>query len=411
MRGQSHAIARLTLATPLKPSELAILKLDVNDADGERFVYTHRRAFVDRFPIGTWSANEKTWEELKRIHVDTVVEGGSPENPFFSKAVPTYGFHAMVPTDKGRAIDTIRSLGGSPAVSCWMLSDEPDWSTAANIMLFADGLARRYDSTIPTFITLCRNVKFFEYAAIADIPCQDHYCVTAPTSSKWPHVYGTHLEETAYYTRDLKAACEPKPIWVWSQAIANWEERPLRPLPTPEELAAQLVYNLGRGAKGILWFNYDHDVAEKYPEVRDAMRDWGRVMRMIREDLLASDPVQLHSEAPKKVDVATLATRDKVFVFVSNQDYEIDKQAYPFHTQRNVTVHLDLPDWVAPKAALEVSPDGVAELPCEMSRSGARLTLNELHVARVFVLANDAESRSSYETEYQQALSDEQKTY
>lgn len=31
----------------------------------------------------------------------------------------------------------------------------------------------------------------------------------------------TRLEETAYYTRDLKYAAEPKLIWVWTQGIAN----------------------------------------------------------------------------------------------------------------------------------------------------------------------------------------------
>lgn len=411
LSGPGMTIGRLSLEKPLTPGQLIILKIGVKDSDQKRFVYAHRRAYVDRFPIGTWSANEKTYALLRRLHIDTIVKGGHSRDPFFSELAAKYGFHAMVHTTKFRGADILRDLGDHPAVDCWMLQDEPDWSTPPVVMLYSEETAKYYNKTKPTFITLCRNVKFFEYASIPDIPCMDHYTVTAPTSSKWPHGYGTYLEETAYYTRDLKEASEPKPIWVWSQAIASWTERPKRPVPTPEELAAQLMYNLGRGAKGIIWFNYEHEAAERYPDVREAMQRWGRVMRVTREDFLRSDPTALDINAPAKLDVAPLITPDKLILCLTNRDYDIDPAAYHFRTQKNVTVEIELPSWIEPALALEVTPDGVRQLPADIKRNKAGITVGDVHVCTLVVLPNARDVQQAYTAEYARALEQEKKRF
>lgn len=410
VNGPGMTIGRLALQKPLAPGQLIILKLGIEEGGEKRFVYAHRRAYVDRFPIGTWSANEDTYALLRRLHIDTIVKGGNSQDPFFTELAAKYGFHTMVHTTKFCGADILRDLGDHPAVDCWMLQDEPDWSTPPVVMLYAEETAKHYNKTKPTFITLCRNVKFFEYASIPDIPCMDHYTVTAPTSGKWPHGYGAHLEETAYYTRDLKEASEPKPIWVWSQAIASWTERPKRPVPTPEELAAQLMFNLGRGAKGILWFNYEHDVAERYPDVREAMKHWGRVMRVTRNDFLRSDPIALDIHAPAKVDVAPLVTPDKLILCITNRDYDIDPEAYPFRTQENVTIDLELPAWIDPAMALEVTPDGVRHLSADIKRKKAHITVGDVHVSTLVVLPNDPGVEQTYTTEYARALEEEKKS-
>jgi hypothetical protein len=346
------------------------------------------------------------------LHIETVVKGGRAEDPFFTEVAPKYGFRSMCHTGKFSGIDTIRSLSGNPSVVCWMLSDEPDWSTEPVVMVHSDKFVRDADSTKPTMITLCRNVKFFEYAAIADIPCMDHYCVTAPTSSKWVlPPYGTRLEETAYYTRDLKAASEPKPIWVWSQAIAGWEERPKMPVASPEELAAQLAFNLGRGAKGIIWFNYSQDLARKFVATREAMRGWGRVLRVLREDFLSAEPIPAQTLAPDKVDVAVLVHWDKVIVIATNQDYEIVDDAYPFHAKEDVQVSVKLPSWVKPAVAVRVGPEGVSTVPCKIQDGTAHVEVGHLETAGFVVLANDTSTASMYQRVYEAARADETRTY
>ena len=408
--GVSHSIARVQLKSPLTASQLLIVKLTVK-SDEERAIYAHRRAFEDWFPIGTWSSEPDRLAVLRHHHIETIVKGGRADDEFYSKEAAHYGFRTMVPSGSHPDIDMIRSLGDHPAVACWMITDEPDWSQTPTAMLVADEITRRYNSTKPTFITLCRNVKFFEYASIVDIPCMDHYCVTAPTSSKWPKRYGTRLEETAYYTRDLKAASEPKPIWIWTQGIASWEERPKRPVPTPDELAAQLLLNIGRGAKGILWFNFELDIGEKYPDTMEAIRRWGRVLRLVRDDLFAAEPVEANVRAPDTIDVAPLASWDKLILAVTNLDYEIHDTAYPWTTAKDVKISLDLPEWVRPATALAVEPDGITTVPYELNGKRVHLDLGDLHVCRLVVLANDAQTEQAYKEHYQQVLEGERRQF
>lgn len=302
-------------------------------------------------------------------------------------------------------VDMLRDLGDHPSIACWMLQDEPDWSQDPHMLLLADMTVRRYNTTVPTFINLCRNIKFFEYAPIADIAGHDHYCVTAPSSSLWPEPYGTRLEETAYYTRDLKYASEPRPIWVWSQGNADgWEERPKRPVPTGEEIAAQLVLNLGRGAKGILWFTYHQGMSLKYPDTREAMRGWNRVMAVMREEFLSSEPAELSITAPKKMDVVSLVSWDNLIVLLTNTDYDIHPEAYQFRKQKNVRVSIPLPEWITPKAAFAIGPNGIHAVSMSIGDGKAKLLLPRVPVTEVIVLANDSATMKTGEERFREVL-------
>jgi len=411
MVGPSNAIARIRLREPLSTSDVTYVKVGLTDKEGERSILSHRRAFEDFFPIGTWGVREENPAIYSHHHIDTCVYGGNPNDNFYTDIAPKYGFRTMTPIEGYHAIDRLRGLSGHPVPACWLLSDEPDWSRIPTEMLVRDREVRSIEKTKPTFITYCRNVKFFEYAQISDIPCHDHYSVTAPSTSKWPTRYGTRLEETAYYTRDLKLASEPKPIWVWSQGVHEWDQRPKMPLPTANELIAQLWLNVGRGAKGILWFTFDLEMGEKYPETRKAVQDCGRLLRLTRDDFIASEPYEAGVESREKIDVATLTTWDKVFVFVFNQDYEIDDEAYPWKPVENVTLSLNLPDWIRPEAALELKPEGIETI--QSNREGERVSLDlgRVEVCRVLVLSNDANLKDRYQQDWGNILEDESREY
>ena len=396
-----YAIARMTLSEPLKLSTLLIAKVGLKTAEGERSIYAHRRAFADFFPIGTWGIDEHEQAFVSGDHIDTGVKGGKKDDAFFGGAAARFGLNALVHTGEPVNADMVRDLSGHPSVLCWMLRDEPDWSMDPQVVLFCDETVKAYDSTKPTFLNLCRNTKFFEYAPIADIPGHDHYCVTAPSSSKWPQSYGTYLEETAYYTKDLKYASEPKPIWVWSQGNHDgWSERPKRPVPTVEELSAQLVLNLGQGAKGILWFTYNMKGSERFPETRDAMRGWNRVMNVLREDFLATNPLICSVQAPSKVNVAPLLGWDKVILCVTNADYEIHREAYPFQAKRNVDISIDLPSWVTPKTAIRVDGSGVTKTRLTLKDNKATVRLGKLADAAIVMLSNLQETEGRYRSAF-----------
>lgn len=400
------AIAKVHLSQPLTTGTWFISGVEVSKDNGKtkELYLAHRRAFEDFFPIGVWTNSPDTYETLYNLHVDTMVEGGKKDNPFFTEIAPKYGFRAMVHTGVPLNVDIVREFSGHPQVVCWMLQDEPDWSIPANIMFITNQQLCQYDNTKPTFITLCRNIKFFEYASICDIPCQDHYSVTAPSSSKWPKPYGTRLEETAYYTHDLKIASEPKPIWIWSQAIADWGERPKRPVPTPEELGAQLVLNLGRGAKGILWFNHNKKVAEKYPELERAMQGWGRVMSLLRNYFLSSDPIDFNGSAPENVDIAPLQGRDFMILCITNLDYEIHPEAYPFKEKKNLKIDISLP--FNGQSLFEIRPQGITALKVNWGKKTS-FTLPELKSETIILIHAQSDIENQLKTKWDETMSKE----
>lgn len=366
------AVARVKLAAPMAPGELLIVRAKVGQGESTTTLFGHRRAYGDVFPVGVWSVNQETAPMLQAMHIDTAVAGGSARDGFYDWGLRA-GLRNMVHSGVPTSVDRVREVKDKPSVLCWMLTDEPDWSTPANIILQTDQHIRDYDTSKPTMVTLCRNIKFMEYASIADIPCQDHYSVTAPSSSKWPKPYGTRLEETGYYTRDLKYASEPKPVWVWSQGIGDWGQRPKRPMPTPNEIAAQLSFNLGRGAKGILWFNHSKSLHEKWPDAVEAMTRWSAVMHAVKADILDSDPWAAPGiAAPEGVDVAPLLGLESALLFLTNTRYEIHPEAYPF--EAFAQVELSIP-WNRPAPAKAVRVEAEGEQPLEAKLENCVLSI------------------------------------
>lgn len=376
--GEGQSIATLRLADVFPLMQVLIVKLTV-ETDGEkRTVFAHRRAFSDAFPIGTWSNNDEMHPVLYRHHIDTMVRYGSINDPFYTQTAQKYGFRSLTPTELHTDFERIISLRDSPVVHAWLITDEPDWSTPAAVVKLADDNARRSGPNTPTFITLCRNVKFFHYAMIPDIPCQDHYCVSAPSSSEWPYPWGTRLEETAYYTHDLKIASEPKPIWIWTQGIADWSGRPKRTNPNEGELAAQLLLNLGRGAKGILWFNFDMDVAERYPDAREGIQRWGRVLSLTRDAWLRSEPIMGEIHAPDQIDVAALVSKKEIIAALTDIDYEMRDDGYRWEERGDFQVTISRPEWIQPKTALLITPDSVTAVPFSLENDAIQVEIPEL---------------------------------
>lgn len=416
IHGVGNAVARVELTEALSVGELIITQLKVTEENGNsRIVCAHRRAFEDYFPIGVWSQNAETRAILRKMHIDTPVASHQADDPFFVSEAARLGFRGMVHTGAPVAnVNTVRKLSGNPHVACWMIQDEPDWSISPQVMQACEEAVRQHDNTKPTFITLCRNVKFFEYAGLCDIPCHDHYCVTAPSSSKWEKVYGTRLEETGYYTRDLKAASEPKPIWVWTQGIGGWTERPKRHVPTPNEMAVQLLQNIGRGAKGILWFNYDEDAATKFPDAPEAMRLWGRVMSAMRDEFLASEPLDGFTvSGPKGMEILPLGGMNSLTLCLTNTQYAIHNEAYPFEAHKNVTLTVPIPEWrqFQPTVALRIDETGIRPLVVAAKDGGVDVTVGDLEAACMVVLARDLSLADTIRQRYDAAVADESKEY
>ncbi|UCG58247.1 MAG: hypothetical protein JSU70_01825 [Phycisphaerales bacterium] len=412
LAARGNGIVRAMLAKPLNRSELIIAGIEIEQAGGNRKVFAHRRAFPDYYPIGTWGIGGYEPAEVRHMHIDTCIQGGRSNDPFYSELAPRYGFKTLVHTGDIPKVDTIRDLGDHPSVCAWYLQDEPDSNRTVQQVAHIAETTHAYDSRKPSLITLCRMHKFSEYAGLPDIPVHDHYCVGAPSSSRWPRRYGTRLEETAYYTRELRWASEPKPIWVWTQGLFDWGSRRKQTVPTPDELAAQLLLNMGRGAKGILWFTIKHHVGLKYPATRNAIKGWGRVLDITRSDLLSAEPLEAPVKAPEKIDAVALVGWDRLFLFVFNQDYEIHDAAYPWTEARNVAIDLVLPEWLHARSAMALAPDGVTPVRFSNTTDArTRVTIDVLRVGRLIVLCNDSEGLDRYGEAHAETVAFESKAF
>jgi hypothetical protein len=405
IESNSHAIARIQLDQPLTPGELVIIKIDSEVTGQAHTFYSHRNAYADYFPNGTWGIEEHQYADARIHHLNTMVRGGHANDKFFSQDYKTTGIMAMPHTGIYPNVDMMRNLENHPAVALWYIHDEPDWLYTPQLLMASHEMTKIYSTKKPTLITLCRNVKFFEFAFIADIPCHDHYCVTAPTTSKWPFVYGTKLEETGYYTADLKYAAEPKPIWVWTQGVHLWDERPRMPLPTPDELGAQLYFNLSRGAKGNLWFTFLEEAGTRFPATKKALQRFSRIIKLLEQDLLVSDPYHGQVTAPDQVDVGSLITADQLILFITNTNYQINDSAYQWTTAKKVKVQLKVPHWFNTSDGFELSPeDGIHSVKWKMNEKFLELTLDELKMGRVFVFSVNKDSRKHYQSHFSELI-------
>jgi hypothetical protein len=409
IEGNGHVIARVLTEQAFTPGELALVKISIEINGKEINVYSHRNAYADYFPNGTWGIEVNQYADAAKHHLNTMVKGGKSTDKFFSGDYKTTGIKAMPHTEIFPNIEMIKDLENHPAVACWYLQDEPDWNKTPQMLFFCNEMTKKISVKKPTLTTLCRNVKFFEFAFIPDIPCHDHYSVTAPTTSKWPYKYGTRLEETGYYTADLKCASEPKPVWVWTQGLHLWSERPKMPLPTPDELGAQLYFNLGRGAKGNLWFTFMEKAGIRFPETKKALQQYSRVVKLLENDMLLSDPWHGNVAATDGIDVASLITPDKLILFAINTNYQINDSAYQWKPAENVKISLSVPEWFWPVEAFETNPqEGIKPADWKIQNKAIELNIKEVKMGSVYVFSMKKKSRESFESRFSGLLKHEQ---
>lgn len=400
-----HVVVNLKFEKSFTPGELCLIKVETEVKGKQEIFYSHRNAYPDFFPNGTWSIDPPQYKDAHLHHLNTMVKGGKSTDSYFAQEFEKEGFKTMTHTGLIPNIDMIRDLKNHPAVVCWYIQDEPDWLHHPQSVFAAHQMTKVYSQEKPTMITLCRNVKFFEYAFIPDIPCQDHYSVTAPTSSKWPYVYGTRLEETGFYTRDLKYASEPKPVWVWTQGVHLWDERPKMPLPTPDELGAQLFFNLGQGAKGNLWFTFQEEAGRLFPQTKKALQNYSRIIRLTENELLASDPLSSQIISPQNLDVAPLISSDQLTVFLTNLDYQIHDSSYIWNPLENFEILIKLPDWFDINSGFEIQPEnGIKELLWTIEDGVLKISVDEIKMGKIFIFSSDMERIKTYLNRFDRIL-------
>jgi len=399
---QGHIIVTGELEEAYEPGALCIASIKLKNNDETLTVYGHRTAYDSYFPIGTWGIEKHRYEEAKyKLHLNTFIRSGKSDDEFYTNTNKELGFKILTHTGMYPDVDKIDDLINVDDVAFWYLQDEPDANRTAEAVLFSNEMTKQRDVSKPTITTLCRNVRFFEFGFIPDVACMDHYSVGAPTSSVWPYRYGTNLEETGFYTRDLRLAAYPKPIWVWSQGLFDWNVRPRQQVPTATELTYQLLSNIGNGAKGILWFTIKENKAKKYPETYLAMQQCGRVLEMIKDDLLHGDPFETEIDANDQLLIHPIISKNRLILIVLNSDYKIDPIAYKWEPKSNENIQLKVPLWFKVRSAYELIPEeGVKETGFQQAGNVLNIKIEHLEAYRVFVFDSSEADMEKLEIEY-----------
>jgi hypothetical protein len=181
------------------------------------------------------------------------------------------------------------------------------------------------------------------------------------------------------------------------------------PLPTPDELGAQLYFNLGRGAKGNLWFTFLEEAGMRYPATKKALQQYGRIVRLLEHDLLLSDPWHGKVSAPAGIDVAGLITPDKLLVFVVNTNYRISDSAYQWTSARQVQVDISVPAWFSATDAFGIDPaSGIVPVSWKRENRSITVTMDALAMGKVLVFSTDRDTRKSFTQRFGQLLRVEQ---
>jgi len=399
-----HVIISGKVEEAFSRGSLCVAALDLKNGNESLRVFGHRTCYDSYFAIGTWGIDEHRFDAAKnKLHLNTFMRGGQSTDDFYTNVNRDYGFKVLTHTGMYPDTDKINDLKNIEDIAFWYLQDEPDYNRTAEAVLFSNEMTKKYDVHKPTLVTLCRNVRFFEFAFIPDVACMDHYSVGAPTSSVWPFRYGTRLEETGYYTRDLKLAAFPKPIWVWSQGLFNWNERPKQQVPTPKELTFQLLSNIGNGAKGILWFTIKENKAREYPETYLSMQQCGRILEMLKEDLLQGDPLQTKIESDSKLLVHPIISKEVLILIVLNSDYSIHPVAYQWKPKKDEDIILKIPSWLKLESAYELIPEkGVKKASFQIKDNSLSFHINNMEAYKIYIFDTKQVDMNKLKVEYSQ---------
>lgn len=427
--GLNFLIAQLP-RLPL-PHESLPLQVDVRVGGTAWMLGGTVRPIARMFPLGTWrtrvwqdNAKRQAWRERG---FDTFVFSGSAElteteRRAFTEICPREGVYALPFCGFPRpAVPFIERNRQNPHIIAYMIKDEPDWSDPAqhegwHIPALCERVAKVFrdrEGMPPVYLNLARSRRFGEFAEIPDIACYDAYRVGAPMPDLASAPWGNSLDLAATYTEDLRANCEPLPFWVWAQGAHTWDERVWvdgvlgRACPTPEEIRVQLWLQLGRGAKGVLWFiGFDEaEFRRYYMEARDipALRNLpeaertplveqlvahgreafeeqtrlNRFLQPLRDALLQMEwrpngVRVLRASNPQRLDAALLIGARTAMVWLTNLDYTMHPQGYRFREQRDIELEVRLPAWLQPREAQLLTPDSELR-PLLMERSGAAL--------------------------------------
>ena len=105
------------------------------------------------------------------------------------------------------------------------------------------------------------------------------------------------------------------------------------------------------------------------------------------------------------------ASPEALFLFITNQDYEIDDQSYPFRKQRDVRVSVELPSWITAKDVYSITPNGIKDLPFKVTKGKAIIRPGDIDVCQLVAVVPEGTSKQRHQQEYENARADETRKF
>jgi len=145
------------------------------------------------------------------------------------------------------------------------------------------------------------------------------------------------------------------------------------------------------------------EAGQRYPATKQALQQYSRIVRVLENDLLLSDPYHTYITAPSGIDVAPLITPDRLIVFVCNTNYTIRDTAYLWTKAQNINLSIKVPNWFEASDGFILDPaSGVGELQWVQTNHTLSLQLPELRMGTILVFTREKEGAQKYRDAFRQ---------
>ena len=263
-------------------------------------------------------------------------------------------------------------------------------------------LVERYAPQASTWIIMngtTRPLNWMVYGALADVACFDPYPI---------NFYGA---DHAYVRESLNLARQcgaPNRMFACLEAF-GWQKGQGVPKnargPIPAEYRQNGVQAIGAGAKGITSWVYSSCAAgwQINQELQEEIAEFNALLSHIEDLLLLGCPSDLATCDADIVPTGTvneekwpkervwagslLCGPDAVVLTVANHIPASKPEPPEIQPVRDVTVTVDMPDFLRQVQAYEVTPEGIAPYDAfTVKGNEAQLMIDELYSGRVFLL-------------------------
>lgn len=295
-------------------------------------------------------------------------------------------------------------------------------SLAQSLVRRSDGF-RTADQPTPQLMNVDLTFKpdnWYTYGQLPDILAADPYYQERLRSAYWDHPERLPLYTKATYVYAVgtvcQSACAPKPLHLLLNSVCHTQPDRRFRYATPTEKRIEVYYALGAGAKGISywWYTpvrpYVGCGAQNDPGAAALWREIGLLgaeVRTVGPLVARSCPIELPVTATPRLWVRTLAVGlDSLLILVVNDDYANDRVGTVYQPIEDAKVSVDLPKWLSPTDAFEVTCEGARDATWELQDGRLGLELGTVDLTRLVVVSNDTTLRDRLQELYDRDLAD-----